>query len=79
MINDIRLSFLYDVLKSDLRRYSCTNTLMEKWKDLKAVTAFQILSVNFKQISAEKKITALLRVVRKYKFCISFTLTFRIN
>ena len=35
-----------------------------KWKDLKAATAFQILYVYFKQISVEKKIAALLRVVR---------------
>ena len=67
------------VLQSDLRGYSCTNTIMEKWKDLKAATAFKILCVYFKQISVEKKITALLRVVRKYRFCVSFDLTLRIN
>ena len=67
------------VLQSDLRGYSCTNTIMEKWKDLKAATAFQILCVYFKHISVDKKITALLRVVRKYKFCVSFDLTLRIS
>ena len=30
--------------------------------------------VYFKQKSVEKKITALLRVARKYKFCVSFDL-----
>ena len=38
-----------------LRGYYCTNTMMERWKDLKAATAFQILCVYFKQISAKKK------------------------
>ena len=47
----VRLS----ALQSDLRGYSCTNTMMEKWKDLKAATAFKILCVYFKQISVEKK------------------------
>ena len=43
------------VLQSNLRGYSPTNTMIEKWKDLKAATAFQILCVYFKQISAKKK------------------------
>ena len=43
------------VLQSNLRGYSCTYTMIEKLKDLKAATAFQILCVYFKQISAEKK------------------------
>ena len=42
------------------------NTMTEKLKNLKAATAFQIFCVFFKQISVEKKITALLRVVSKY-------------
>ena len=29
--------------------------MKEKWKDLKAVTAFQILCLYFKQISVEEK------------------------
>ena len=43
------------VLQSILRGYSCTNTMMEKWKDLKCATAFKIVCVYFKQISAKKK------------------------
>ena len=62
------------VIQSDLRGYSCTNTMAEKWKDLKDATAFQIIFVYFKQLSVEKKNTALLRVARKYKFCVSFDL-----
>ena len=65
--NDVRLRYVVfmrcerhkcmrlSVLQSNLRGYSCTNTMMEKWKDLKAATAFQILCVYFKQISAKKK------------------------
>ena len=39
-----------------------------KWKNLniKAATAFKNFCVCFKQINVEKKITVLLRVVRKY-------------
>ena len=43
------------VLQSNFRGYSCTNTITEKWKNLKAETAFQILCVYLKQISIEKK------------------------
>ena len=57
--NDVRLRYVVfvrlSVLQSNLRGYSGTNILMEKWKDLKAATAFQILCVYFKQISAKKK------------------------
>ena len=65
--NDVRLRcFVYiryerhkcmrfSALQLDLRGYSCTITMMEQWKDLKAATAFQILCVYFKQISVEKK------------------------
>ena len=42
------------VLQSISRGYSCTNTIMEKWKNSKAETAFQILCEYFKQISVEK-------------------------
>ena len=67
MFNDVRLRcsvfvrcerhkcMRLSALQSDLRGYSCTNTMMEKWKDLKAATAFPILCVYFKQISVEKK------------------------
>ena len=33
------------VLQSDLRAYSCTNIMMEKWKDIKTATAFKIFCV----------------------------------
>ena len=77
-LNDIRLQYVVfvrcerhkcmplSVLQSNFRGYSGTSTMTEKWKNLKAATAFQILCVCFKQISVEKKVTALLRVDRKY-------------
>ena len=66
-LNDVRLRYVVfilcerhkcmrlSVIQSDLRGYSCTNIMVEKWKDLKAATAFQIIFVYFKQISVEKK------------------------
>ena len=52
--NDVRLRYVVfvrcerhkymrlSVIQSDLHGYSCTNTMVEKWKDLKAATAFRI-------------------------------------
>ena len=48
MTLDCGTSFLYvvnvrlSVLQSNFRGYSCMNTMTEKWKNLKAATAFQI-------------------------------------
>ena len=88
--NDVRLRYVVfvrferhkcmrlSVLQSNLRGHSCTNTMMERWKDLKAATAFQILCVYFKQISA-KKHHSFTASCWKYKFYVSFDLTFRTN
>ena len=62
-LNDVRLWYVVFVRcerhkcmrLSVIRGYSCTNTMVEKWKDLNAATAFQIIFVYFKQISVEKK------------------------
>ena len=84
--NDVRLRYVVfvrcerhkcmrlSVIQSDLRGYSCTNTNGGKMEGFKGCNRFPDFFVYFKQKSVEKKITALLRVARKYKFCVSFDL-----
>ena len=61
------------VLQSDLRGYSCTNTMMEKLKNIKASTTFQILCVYFKQISVKKKITPYCQLLENIDFAFRLT------
>ena len=88
--NDIRLWYVIfvccehhkcmrvSVLQSNFRGYSCINTMTEKWKNLKAATAFRFC-VCFKQINVEKKSQLYCELLENITFCISFNLTFRIN
>ena len=69
----------FSVLQSNFRGYSCTNIMTEKWKNLYAATAFQILYVYFKQISVEKKSQLYCELLENISFRALFNLTLRIN
>ena len=65
----------FSVLQSNFRGYSFMNIMTEKWKNLKAATAFQIcvcVCVCFKQISVEKKSQLYCELLVNITFCVSF-------
>ena len=55
------------------------NTVTEKWKSLKAATAFQIFACISNRLVLRKKSQLYCELLENITFCVSFNLTFRIN
>ena len=67
---NVRICMRLAVLQSNFRGYSCINTMTEKWKNLKAATTVQILSVYFKHILLREKSQLYCELLENITFCV---------